>query len=84
MCYITTIKFSELFEEEEIFSTVLEFACMCLCLNLDARVLVHGYYVKVASQLSHCSALALLSSPHNLTKTLISPLMMDAHGFLCC
>lgn len=70
------------------------YACMCVfaytcmdttvCVGLNARVLapVCVCYERVASQQSPRGAPALLSSPHNLTKTLISPPMMDAYGFL--
>lgn len=57
-----------------------------MCAGLNARVLarvcVCVCYERVASQQSPRGAPALLSSPHNLTKTLISPPMMDAYGFL--
>lgn len=66
------------------------FAYMCMymtvCVSLKARIFVHVCvrvcYVKVVSQPSPRGAQGLLSSPHNLTKTLISPPMMDAYGFL--
>lgn len=57
-------------------SSECQFECTCPCACVSAC------YVKVASQPSPCGAPSLLSSPHNLTKTLISPPMMDAYGFL--
>lgn len=67
-----------------VFAHMYMTVCVCVCAWMHVSLRMCVCYVKVASQLSPRSALGLLSSPHNLTKTLISPPMMDAYGFLHC